>query len=72
MSASTVYCHILNDNITIITDMDGNVKKVACPQLNDITTTCYVKFDNQGFAKNLLARYVDVQLGTKYNYCEFL
>lgn len=71
MSATTVFCHILGGNVTVITDLNGNVTNVVCPKFFRVTHGCEKKSEGQGFLKGVLGRVVDKAAGTRASYCEF-
>ncbi len=72
MPANTVHCHVLNGNVTIVSDLNGNVTNVICPELRRITNGCKAKRRNAGFVGSLLGIYSDQTHGTRHAYCEFL
>ena len=71
MSATTVYCHVLQGNVTVVDDLNGNVKNVVCPQFNRVTHGCYLKSGDVGFLGNVLRKVVDKAIDTRASYCEF-
>jgi hypothetical protein len=71
MSASTVYCHVLSGNVTVVTDLDGNVTNVVCPEFYRITHACQKKRGDSGFFANVLKVVVDKATDSRVHYCEF-
>jgi len=71
MSADKVYCHILGGDVTVITDINGDVKNVVCPQFERVTHSCYKKSRNTGFLGNVLKKIADKAIDTRASYCEF-
>ncbi len=71
MSTSTVYCYVLEDNISVVSDLKGNVTNVVCPQFNRITFVCNIKKQEKGFLTQVLSRGLDKYAGTKITHCEF-
>lgn len=71
MSASTVRCHILEGDVTVVSDLAGSVTNVICPEFNRLTHTCHKKRHDQGFLTNIAARVADRLSGSRANYCEF-
>jgi len=71
MSTNTVYCHILGGNVTIVSDLNGKVTNVVCPEYNRITHTCGLKRKDSGFFANVAKGMTDRLTGTKMKYCEF-
>ena len=71
MAASTVHCHVLGGDVTVVTDLSGNVTNIVCPEFNRLTYTCHRKKDDQGFFANIASRVADRLAGTRANYCEF-
>ena len=64
MSASTVYCHILKGNVTVITN-------VVCPKFYRITHGCDKKREGRGFLAGVLTKALDKAADTRTAYCEF-
>lgn len=71
MSASTVYCHVLQGNITAVTDIDGNVKNIVCPPFWCLTHGCKIKRSQSSVLGIITKRLKDVKLVTRENICEF-
>jgi hypothetical protein len=71
MSANTVYCHILRGNVTVVSDLEGKVTNVVCPEYERITHACQLKRRDSGFLGNVVKGMADRLAGTRAKYCEF-
>ncbi len=71
MAADTVYCYVLDGNVTVVTDMKGNVNHVVCPKFNRITNHCDAKVRKNGLLRSLFLAEFDKDLDTRVVYCEF-
>ena len=72
MPASTVRCHVLDGEVTVVTDLAGNVTNVVCPQFSRMTHGCLKKNRELGIWKIMLAKGMDRATGTtRAAYCEF-
>jgi hypothetical protein len=71
MSANSVHCHVLGGQVTVITDLAGNVTNVVCPEFSRLTHACRIKTSQQGLTGMFFAKLADRLAGTRANYCEF-
>jgi hypothetical protein len=71
MAASTVYCHVLKGNVTVVTDLNGQVTNVVCPEFWRLTHGCRIKRENSSLLGILVKRAADSTIGTRGNICEF-
>jgi hypothetical protein len=72
MSASAVRCHVLEGDVSVISDLDGNVTNVVCPEFNRLTHNCLLKFRRMGLVGKIAANAVDAASGvTRLIGCEF-
>ena len=71
MSASTVYCHVLKGNVTVVTDLNGHVTNVVCPEFSRLSHGCGIKRSNSSLLGIVVKRMSDVSFGTRGNICEF-
>lgn len=72
MSASSVHCHIVGMDITIVADLNGKVTNVVCPHFWRLTNGCQLKQTaSTGFLAYVAAKAVDQAMGTRAAYCEF-
>lgn len=71
MAANSVHCHILGGQVTVITDLAGNVTNIVCPEFSRLTHACGIKVSQQGPVVMLFAKLADRLTGTRANYCEF-
>lgn len=72
MSASTVRCHVLNGDVSVVSSLDGRVTNVVCPQFDRFTFNCRTKDNQTGFWGYIAKRSVDKAVGTKGVSCEFV
>jgi hypothetical protein len=71
MSTNTVYCYVLKGNVTVVSDLNGNVTNVICPKFVRVSHGCLIKSGESGFISGTLKKVADNLLGTKANSCEF-
>ena len=72
MSANTVLCHVLGGNVTVVSDLDGNVTNVVCPEFARLTHGCYKKNRELGLVGMIAGKMADQLTGsTRAAYCEF-
>lgn len=71
MAASTVYCHVLEGNVTVVSDISGNITNVVCPHFSRITHGCLKKTENLGFIGTVIGKVADQVANTRAQYCEF-
>ena len=72
MGASTVRCHILGDDVTVVTDLAGQVVNVVCPEFHRLTYNCGRKLAGSGMLGIFLSRLADRTMGSKAVACEFI
>ena len=71
MSASSVYCYILQGDVTVVSDTDGRVTNVVCPHFWRLTHGCNLKGNSAGFMSYLAGKIADKVAGTRVAHCEF-
>jgi hypothetical protein len=72
MSASSVHCYVLGGDVSVISDLNGNVTNVVCPEFVRITHGCLKKNrESSGFIAVVLKKVSDQAIGTRGSYCEF-
>jgi hypothetical protein len=71
MSAATVFCYVLNGNVSVVSDLGGQVTNVVCPHFVRLSHRCQLKDGNLGFFGGIVARASDIALGSRAIYCEF-
>jgi len=71
MSAATVLCHVLNGEVTVVSDLQGNVTNVICPMFDRLTFHCAIKIQGKGAVGLGISRIADRLSGTKIVVCEF-
>lgn len=73
MASNSHYCHVLEDQITIISDIHGNVTKIVCPEINRVTNTCMKKYGSSvPLITTIPKRLMDEMTGTRTLYCDFI
>jgi hypothetical protein len=72
MGASTVRCHVLGDDVTVVTDLAGQVVNVICPKFSRPTYNCKKKLEDVGVLGVVVRRVVDRTTGSKVVVCEFI
>lgn len=58
MSANTVYCHILKDNVTVVTNLNGDVTNIVCPEFWRFNHGCQKKTESLGFLGSIRQSYI--------------
>lgn len=71
MSSSTVHCHVLGGQVTVVSGMDGEVTNVICPQFFRPNRSCVLKKAGKGFVTSVLSVLLDKVTGSREYYCEF-
>lgn len=71
MSASTVKCYVLGGDVTVVSDLTGNVTNVICPEFFRLSHRCEKKTRELGTGLGLAARAADLLTGSRAIYCEF-
>ena len=72
MSTNSVYCHILGSTVSVVSDLNGNVTNVICPEFNRLTHDCLIKHRGLGYIGTVVARFIDTgKAKTKAVVCEF-
>lgn len=71
MSANTVYCHVLGGNVTVVSDLNGQVTNVVCPMFYRITHGCQKKNEETGLLGLIARKFADNAAGSRLAYCEF-
>jgi hypothetical protein len=71
VSASSVHCHVLGGQVTVITDLAGHITNVVCPEFHRLTHACGIKESQHGAIATIVAKVADRLAGTRANYCEF-
>lgn len=71
MTASTVFCYVLEGNITVVTNINGEITNIVCPHFYRLTHGCNLKNQDSGFIERVLKKMTDQALNTRSIYCEF-
>ena len=72
MGATTVRCYVLGGDVSVVSEFDGTVVNVICPEFNRITYNCNRKTGGAGFLGQVFGRVADRTTGTKAVACEFI
>ena len=73
MSTNTVYCYILDGNVSVVSSLNGEVTNVICPQFSRMTHGCLLKFEKAGGGFAYAAkRAADQLVDTRGAHCEFV
>jgi len=72
MPVNRVHCHVLKGDVTVISDINGTVKNIVCPEYNRRSGWCELKQQGKGLLERLLDGLDDVTVGTRQKYCEFV
>lgn len=72
MSANTVYCHVLGSNVSVISDLNGRVTNVICPEFARLTHSCMIKYSKSGGIAHGFKRAMDRMTDTRNSHCEFV
>lgn len=78
---SSAHCYVLGSEVSLVSDLNGQVKNIICPHYLRMTGTCMLRIQETaeesggGFIASLLLtvakKLADRNLGTRANYCEF-
>lgn len=71
MSASNVRCHVIDKDVAVVTDIEGNVKNISCEFFNRSNFVCKKKLSEQGIISSFTTAIADRVLDTRMRYCEF-
>ena len=71
MSLSSVHCSVLHANVTCVTDLEGDVTRVICPEYEEPTGICRLKAHvaEGGPLSQLLERVSEESLETRSTQC---
>ena len=74
MAITTSRCPVSHEPVTVITDLEGRVARVICPQLEEGGYTCRLKqeADTGGQLSQLLTRLSEDTLGERGTRCRLL
>jgi hypothetical protein len=73
MSASTVHCYVLGDNVSVVSDLNGKVTNVVCPMYVRLTRGCLKKVEEDpSTLAVIIKKGIDHLTGSRTNYCEFV
>jgi hypothetical protein len=72
MSITTARCHVLGTTVTCVTDLEGTVARVVCPECDHATGVCRVKQRalTGGPLAQLLGRVADDSLAAHGTRCD--
>ncbi len=71
MSASSVHCYVLGGDVSVVSDLQGNVTNVVCPEFARLTHGCLKKNRESGLIGLVVRKTLDQAVGTRSAYCEF-
>jgi hypothetical protein len=43
MPIKSVHCHVYQGNVTVVTDLEGRVERIICPEYEATTGTCRLR-----------------------------
>jgi hypothetical protein len=71
MALSPVHCPVLHDSVTRVTDLEGEVTRVICPEYEEPTGICRLKrsAEESGPLGRLLERVSEGSLETRSTQC---
>jgi hypothetical protein len=71
MAITTVRCHVLGTMVTCITDLEGEVSRIICPEYHEATKLCRLlsDADTGGPLSRLLERVADDGLARRGTRC---
>jgi hypothetical protein len=72
MAIKTVRCHVLQAPVTVVTDLEGTITHVICPEYKEPTGICRLKrgAEMSGPLSRLLERVSEDTLDTRTHRCE--
>lgn len=71
MAVTTTHCYVLGDDVTVISNQNGEVTNVVCPKFARLTHGCLKKGEDTGFIALVIKKASDQAFGTKGSCCEF-
>jgi hypothetical protein len=73
MAIKTIRCHVLQSNISMVTDFEDNVMQVICPEYDNATGTCRLKkrASSGGPLSTFVARASEDTLDSRAVRCDF-
>lgn len=71
MPIKSVHCHVLQGNVTVVTDLEGSVERIICPKYEDQTGTCRLRKEalRGGPLSQLLERVEETSLDSRATKC---
>jgi hypothetical protein len=71
MAMMTIRCHVLGATVTRITDLEGAVSRIICPEYQESTGFCRLlcNADSGGPLSRLLERLAEGELGRRSARC---
>jgi len=73
MAIKTIRCHVLQSTISMVTDLEDNLRQVICPEYDAAMGTCRLKqrASSDGPLATYLARAAEDTLGNRSVRCDF-
>ena len=71
MTTKVTLCPVLNEEVTIVTDPNGKVTNIVCPQFLKLTHGCNIKNKRAGVLGMVAGKLVDKIFNSNVIYCEY-
>jgi hypothetical protein len=73
MAIKTIRCHVLQSNVSMVTDFEDNITQVICPEYDAAIGTCRLKkrASSGGPLSTFIARASADALDTRADRCDF-
>lgn len=74
MAIQSVFCHVSHGHVTAVTDLEGAITRLICPEYQALTGTCRLRTGalNGGPLSQLLERVDEDSLDERSTRCELL
>lgn len=72
MAITSIFCHVAGTNVTRVTDLEGRVVHLICPEYDDATGLCRIRqrASSGGPLSQLLERLDEETLDRRDTHCE--
>lgn len=72
MAIKSVHCHVLQANVTVVSDLEGGISRVICPEYDAPFGICRLKqsAESGGPLSQLLERVSEGTLDTRTTRCD--
>ena len=71
MPAHSVVCYVLENDVSVVSNLSGQVVNVICPEYSRLTHACRLKERESGISSLVFRRVVDRVVKVRTIYCEF-